>query len=286
MNARRWIVSVSAAAIAASSGCRGGDNVGRRAQREPTSVLDVFAPPTPGEAARDAVNPFDASARARGLLLLANAPWGGERVYQDLYNVSMQDGDPLVRAMAVRAIAMHGRAEQAPMIAEQLKNADRFLRWESARALQRMHNPEVVPALLRSADPKNESDAEIRAATVRALGQYPEPRVLTALIARLEDRDLAVNREARWSLRTLTGEDYGDDLPRWVRWQRETQEPFARRGQYTYPIFERDRYWWEWIQPFWQPPNEKPGAVIGAPAVASTAAPSPAPAAPAPAPAR
>jgi hypothetical protein len=111
----------------------------------------------------------------------------------------------------------------------------------------------------------SESDPQVRAEAAHALGQYPEPRVLQALIAGLDDVDLSVNRSALQALRTLTGQDLGLDRPAWVAWQQSTKTPFAARGIYLYPVFNRTKRIYEYIPFIPPPPNELEGTPTGLP---------------------
>lgn len=222
-------------------------------------ILAVFAPPTPAEAARWAADPYDADKRQRGLLLLANAPFGGEPAYLNLYLLRLNDEDPAVRAVALRALALHGGPDDAMAIAERLQtDPDPIVRREAARALQRIHNPAVVPALIQAVDDKREADVDTRAYAARALGQYAEPRVVQALIGALNERRLAVNENALDSLKVLTGENFGYVTRAWVAWAGSTKDMFAHRGDYVYPVFQRDPTIVEMLVPFWGPPNELP----------------------------
>lgn len=228
------------------------------------SIFENFAPPTPQQAAAWAVDPYSPDKRFRGILLIANAPWGGERVYVDMYVAALKDQDPSVRAVAVRALALHGEPEHVPLILGQLKDPDRLLRWESVRALQRLHNPVAVAPLIDRLAIKNEPEAEVRAASAIALGQYAESKVVDALISALDDRDLAVNDAARASLKILTGQDQGYEVRDWVAWTKANNTSlFAGRTAYEYPVFSRDRIWYEYFWPFGQIPNEIAAAPVG-----------------------
>lgn len=233
--------------------------------RESTSIMQLFAPPTPQEAARMAVDPFDADKRARGTLLLANAPWGGEDVYVRLYREQIKDKDPLVRAVSVRALALHGSPDDVPAITALIAEDQRYLRWECARALQRLHNTSAIDPLKDRLNVKKEPEASVREAAACALAQYPDQRSFDALVAALDDRDLAVAAAAQQSLGTLTGQNLGNEVRPWVAWSKQESNLFAARKTYEYPIFHRDPDWLEYIIPFLQPPNEKPGTPVGLP---------------------
>lgn len=242
---------------AGTPGC-GGDTrlAGAAGTSNTQSVFTIFGPPPPAVAAAWAVDPYDADKRYRGTLLLANAPFGGESVYLELYRGAVSDGDPAVRAAAIRGLALHGAPSDVERIVPNLAAEDRLLRWESARALQRLHEASAVPALLRAIDEKNEAEPLVRSAAATALSQYPEPRVLDGLISALGDRDLTVNQAALAALRTLTGQDLGLNIRAWVAWRGETRDAFAGRQPFVYPVFYRDRRLLEWVLPFWRPPNE------------------------------
>ncbi len=201
--------------------------------------------------------------RQTGILLLSNAPWGGSDVYVRLYRLALDDQDAAVRTAAVRALGLHGAPSDAERVSSLLSDQDRLVRWESARTLQRLHNPAAVVSLIRALDGRTEVERQVRAEAATALGQYAEQRVLDALILALDDPDLTVNAAARQSLRVLTGTDHGYEPRPWVEFVRGRSDPFAGRVAYTYPAFSRDRKWFEWFNPFFELPNEISAAPVG-----------------------
>lgn len=245
----------------ASSACQNGSKGANPNTKSVFSALNNI--PTPEEAARMAVDPYDADKRQRGILLLANAPFGGERVYVELYEAALSDEDSGVRLSAIRGLMLHGTPEDALRIAPFLEDDDRLVRWEAARALQRIHNPEVVKPLMDRLDRELEPEYDIRASAATALGQYAERRVVQALIASLRDPSLLVTQKAAKSLHTLTGQELQDDPRDWTKWLADAKEPFAGRLEYEYPVFSRDRRWYEWLIPFYRPQGETPGEPVG-----------------------
>jgi len=250
------------------------------------SLFAVFAPPSPSQAAAWATDEYNPDLQYRGTILLANAPFGGEAPYIEMYLDYLDHTDGAVRAAAARGLANHGGPEHAPLLAEKLLfrevnpqqaehvEPDAFVRQEAARALQRLHNPEAVPALLGAIVEPNpaeriiaaEPDAEVRAAAAHALGQYAELRVLEALFnTGLSDSSLVVNRNARHALQTLTGQDFGYDRRAWREWfdGAGRDAPFAARQAYVYPVFQRDRSLIERLPFVPQPPNEPPSTPVG-----------------------
>lgn len=228
------------------------------------SVLAVFAPPTPEEALALATDAFDANKRYQGLSFIAGAPWGGEAQYIQLFQERLADSDPGVRAMAARALGSYGSATDAPAIAKLLvEDKDVNVRIASARALQRLHNPETIDELFVALDAAKEAEPAVRVEAASALGQYAETRVVERLIAAMADESLPVNLRVRDSLRTLTGADFGTSQAEWQNWYKTSSTPFASASGYTYPNFNRSQRWFEYIPFVRQPPNEATGIPAG-----------------------
>lgn len=228
------------------------------------SVLAVFAPPTPEEAMKMATDEFDANKRFEGLSYIAGATYASEPQYLQLFQDRLRDKDPGVRALAARALGSYGSATDAIAIADlMVTDPDINVRIASARALQRLHSPEVVPQLFTALDPVKEIEPRVRVEAASALGQYRETRVVERLIAAMADENLPVNLRVRDSLRTLTGADFGTSQADWQAWYRASDAPLASAAGYTYPHFSRDQRWFEYIPFVPQPPNEPTGIPAG-----------------------
>jgi hypothetical protein len=227
------------------------------------SFTQSFSPPTPGEAARWAVDPYDAENQRRGVVLLANAPWGGTPAYLAMYREYLRENrDPLVKVAALEALARHGEASDAELAASALRDKSVQVRVAAAKALQRLHNPAFTsPMCSRIIDETEE--ASVRVELAIALGQYPQDDVFQALAASLDARELAVNLAALDSLQLLTRQDFGLDRPLWLSWYRSTKTPFRRELQYLYPTYQRSKGFWDYVI-FWSPlVFEKPGVPVG-----------------------
>ncbi len=228
-------------------------------------MQEQIMPPSPTEAAIDMVNPYNPEKRRNGTVLIANAPFGGAEPYVNMYADKVQhEDDPLALAAAVQALGRHGMPEHAPLLAAHLTHESRQVRWEAAKALQRIHNPEVVSALISVVHERRE-DVDVRVAAADALGQYPEDRVFQALISAevLGDRELTLNHAAQVSLFALTGQDFGDDQAAWFEWYNSMEEPFAGQQPYIYPIYARSETMMEkvafWSKPTWEVPQQPAG---------------------------
>ena len=224
---------------------------------------------SPIEAARDALDPYNPDLRREGVVLLANAPFGGVEAYLKMYRDYVEnDPDPLVRAAAITALARHGDAKDAMLIAPFLSQEvepNETVRWYAALALQRLHNAEVIGVLEKSIRDMEETGA-IRASVCVALGQYPEDRVVQMLFFALDANELTVNTEAAQSLSMLTGQQFGLDLDAWQTWYGSALskgEAFKDQKEYLFPTYSRDSAWWEYAA-FWLDMNwEKPGTPTG-----------------------
>jgi len=254
--ARGLAVALAASALA---GC---ESLGESFNDIATSLTPV----TPRQAAEYALDQNDADKRREGIVLLANAHFGGEPVYVELYREYVRfDADPMVRAAAIAGLARFGEPADARFIAPHLTDANMHVRWAAARGLQRLHDPAVAPDLIRAIFDGQET-ADVRAAAATALGQYPQGTVVQALIAALNAPELSVNMAAAESLRTLTGRDLGLNARAWFEWSRRSESAgdlFAGRAQYYYPTYSRDLSWLEhlafWSKPTFEPPGQPAG---------------------------
>ncbi|MCL4220106.1 MAG: HEAT repeat domain-containing protein [Phycisphaerales bacterium] len=227
------------------------------------SILALTRGPSITDAAAWAVNEYNANDRYRGIMILANQPFGGDPVYMQLYVDAITDSDSGVRAAGVRGLALHGSPEHVPLLIDTLDDEDVIVRLDSARALQRIHNPVAIEPLLARTRIENEENELVRAEAARALGQYPQSRIVDALIAALDDPNLGVNEAARSSLRTLTGQDFGVDIAGWVNWTKQSNSLFAARSAYMYPAFYRDWRLIEYLPFVPNPPNESASLPVG-----------------------
>lgn len=225
----------------------------------------TLTPPSPSEAAEMMVNQHNPDLRREGVTWIANSTFGGAEPYLRQYRLMVElEQDPTALAAAIRALARHGEPDDATRIATRLNHPNEHVRWEAARGLQRLHNPDVVSDLL-AALRSSEERSDVRVAAAHALGQYPQDRVFQALVSALDARELAVNQTAARSLATLTGWDFGDDAREWLRWYRNADrgERFADQREYRFATYMRDETWFERIVPWQVVQFEQPGLPAG-----------------------
>lgn len=219
-------------------------------------VGGVFDTPSPSTAARWAIDYQDPDKCRQGLVLLSGATFGGNEVYLKLYREYVEtNANPLVKSAAIAALARHGKPQDALLIAPWLKrdvSKSLNVRWTAAKGLQRLHNPDVVPALMDAILDMNEEN-EVRSAACIALGQYPQDRVVQALITALDAQSLSVNLDAAESLSLLTGKTFGLDITVWRTWYESANDAgtvFVGQKPYLYPTYKRNAEWWESLA-FW-----------------------------------
>ena len=230
-----------------------------------TSFFDTFNPPSPVQAAEWALDPYDAENRRRGTTLLQAAPWGGSEPYVKMYRDRVEvETDPQVLAISIRALGRWGTPADAVLIARRLEDRSSQVRWEAAKALQRLHNVDVIEPLAQALLNEEQGD-DARTAAAIALGQYPTDRSFQALAAALDARELSVNYAAEWSLTLLTDEQFGLDRRAWLAWYAAAPKPFAGEEQFLYPVYRRKLdildYLAFWALPTW----ETPGIPVGMP---------------------
>lgn len=255
---RRCAICLAFTLLAVTGGC---ETIGQ----DLNYMVKTILPPSPGEAARMMQDQYDPDRRREGTVWISNAPFGGVDIYVENYRVIIElESDPTVKAAAIRALGRHGTPDDAPMIGRHLGDENEYVRWEAAKALQRLHNPAVAPAL-RDALRNEDERSETRVAAAIALAQYPRDSVFQSLLGALDARELSVNAAAEQSLNTLTGESFDMDRIAWTRWYME-QSPgrrFANQQEYLFPTYHRDVTLLERLA-FWAPRTfEQPATPAG-----------------------
>lgn len=229
--------------------------------------MDGLRPPTPIEAAVWAADFNNPGKQRRGIVLLVNAPFGGEEAYLELYRTLAQESpDPLVRAAAIRGVGRWGDPDDAKILAEGLQNESDQVRLESAISLQRIHAPEVEDVIWKRLADENEIES-VRVELAIALGQYRSDASFQTLCLALDDRSLTLNLAAADSLRIMTGRDFGINARSWLSWYdaqlRSQENPFVLGETFLYPTFRRDVGFFESLA-FWDPVTfEDPAAPRG-----------------------
>ncbi|NRA56973.1 MAG: HEAT repeat domain-containing protein [Phycisphaerales bacterium] len=217
----------------------------------------------PAELARD---PYDPDARYRGTVRLTVELLEPEDRILDIFRINLNDDDASVRAAAARGLAPHGVSADGALLAGALDDPEPIVRRAAALGLQRIHEPSATGRLLDLLDPENEPDQNVRVEAALALGQYSENAVVVGLLTSLRsdtEQSLGVHSAVVRSLELLTGQDFGLDFIAWQQWIDTNSDWFAQQQEYTYPVFQRSRAWFEYLPWLPLPPNEEPSTPVG-----------------------
>ncbi len=227
-----------------------------------SSIPNPFYRPSPRQVANDAFNVSDPDKRRNAVSLLSSSSFGHEPPYVRMYRLLLDDPDATVRAVAIKALGVHGDAGDVKAIlrvvwpSETTQDAAPFVRWEAAKALQKLHDPVAVQVLIRAAS--SDEDADVRQAAAYALGQYKQREVFNALVGVLDDQDFGVVQGALSSLAFLTGYDFGADPSLWLLWAEKRQETiFEHAKPYVWQPYAAPPHWYEKAQ-FWRDDNVPP----------------------------
>jgi len=204
-----------------------------------SDLVAPFIQPTPSQVAREAFNVYDADKRRRAVALLSASSFGHEQPYVRMYRLLIDDQDPTVRAACAHALGTHGTPEDALIFIKLLDDDTGFVRWEAAKALQKIHHQDAFRPLIKTI--ANDEDADVRMAAAAALGQYPTLPVYNALVGALSSHDFGVVQAAADSLALLTGEDLGTDGRAWLDFASSHvgDKLFAGQKQYTYMPYQK-----------------------------------------------
>jgi HEAT repeat protein len=176
---------------------------------------DMMSGNTPIKNARmmESENPDE---RWKGIEYLVNRGFGRKPPYTTRYGqIALQDEDPLVRAVALRALNRARDGSSGDVFIKALDDKSPWVRLEAAKALANLPDPDAVPALVKlladSAQPE-----DIRIAAASAMRHYPTVEVARALVAQLPARNFGVAWQSRESLRQLTDQDFAYDEAAWL----------------------------------------------------------------------
>lgn len=239
-------------------GCTGPNNGGDAF----ADIINAMMPPSPSQVAREAFNVYDADLRRRSVALLSSSHFGHEEPYLRMYRLLIDDQDPTVRAACAHALGIHGTTDDAPVLINLLRDDTGFVRWEAAKAMQKIHHPDAVLPLIELMT--TDEDADVRLAAAQALGQYPTRPVFNALVGALSDHNFGVVQSAADSLALLTGQDLGTDGGDWLDFAADhPRDLFKDQRQYTYMPYQQPPGRFDKIK-FWdQPEVVHPQAPVG-----------------------
>jgi hypothetical protein len=179
-------------------------------------IADAFTGNTPIKFARLMEDPTFPDHRRKGINALSARDFGRRKPYTTRYQqIAQNDPDYLVRAVAIRALNRSRDRSATPLFIKSLNDKSGLVRWEAAKALANVPDPDAAEPLARIVtNPADDNDVRIAAAD--ALRHYHDPSVARALAHTLNGRNFGVAWQSRQSLKFLTGRDLKYDERAWI----------------------------------------------------------------------
>jgi hypothetical protein len=192
-----------------------------------SQLFDMVRGHTPIADVKLMENPDSADARRRGIYNLMRRDFGQREPYTRRYRQIAQ-GDPnaTVRAAAIRALNASRDKAAVPVFVAALTDPSEMVRLEAAKALSNVPDPTASEPLMRVLGNQAET-RDVRIAASEALRHYRNLDVARVLAGTLGGRDFSIAWQSRWSLKVLTGSDYGYDERAWVDYLTGSTKPLG-----------------------------------------------------------
>ncbi len=166
--------------------------------------------------------------------------------------LAIEDKDPSVQRRAAESLRRIGDRRAVEPLIVVLHKGESAARLEAAKGLRQFRDPRAIESLVQvvkcdhwdvrkeavEALKKIEGAVQkaiellaialteeegwnIRENITWALGEMEDKRAIETLITALKDEDSAVRKSAAWSLRKITGNDFGQNQAAWEKWYKE-----------------------------------------------------------------
>ena len=119
----------------------------------------------------------------------------------------------ILRAEATLTLAEFPNAETTPTLQLAINDEDADVRVAACKAWGNRGGPEALDVLSRAVS--NDSDLDVRLAATTELANFKDQQSVQALAVALNDKDPALQHRAVQSLKSVSGQDYGDNVPAW-----------------------------------------------------------------------
>jgi HEAT repeat protein len=147
-----------------------------------------------------------------------------DRFARDLIRPLADDPNPLYRAQVVRTLAALSTPTASEGLRLALQDEDPQVRIEACRAWTRRGETEAVNALAHVV--RTDADLDVRLAATRQLAEFRNRDAVSALGVALDDSDPALQYRAMQSLKSITGKDFGNNVPAWRQYVQDgTYQP-------------------------------------------------------------
>ncbi|MDA1054593.1 MAG: HEAT repeat domain-containing protein [Planctomycetota bacterium] len=141
------------------------------------------------------------------------SPEEQRRVIPTLSEIVQNSTNSILRAEATLTLAEFPAPETIPTLQLAMNDEDVDVRVAACKAWGRRGGPEALKLLSRTVS--NDSDLDVRLAATTELAKFQDQQSLQALAVALNDKDPALQHRAVQSLKSVSGQDYGDNVPAW-----------------------------------------------------------------------
>ena len=135
------------------------------------------------------------------------------RIIPTLAEIVQNSTNTVLRAEAVLTLAEFPAPETIPALQLAMNDEIADVRIAACRAWGRRGGSEALDALSKTVS--NDSDLDVRLAATTQLAKFQEQQSLQALAVALNDKNPALQHRAVQSLKSVSGQDYGDNVPAW-----------------------------------------------------------------------
>lgn len=143
----------------------------------------------------------------------ASSPADQQRVAARLAEMIQKDDRVLVRLHATQLLGELTPAVAMSAVAAATQDRESDVRVAACRAYGKMQTEDALTQLNSIMQRDEQPDVQI--AAVRAMGQFKTPRAAQLLKYALESEQPAMQLAAADSLKSITGQKFGNDIPKW-----------------------------------------------------------------------
>lgn len=136
-----------------------------------------------------------------------------EQLTNEMAQLVQSDASPVLRGEAIAVLGELATPSAIPVLQGALSDADKDVRIAACRAWGRLSSGESLATLAQVVE--KDADVDVRLVALDELGKFQDPEVVQVLGNALDDHDPAVQFRAVQSLKSATGQNYGDSVPGW-----------------------------------------------------------------------
>ncbi len=141
------------------------------------------------------------------------SPQEQQRIVPTLDDIAQNSSNSILRAEATLTLAEFADPTTIPTLQLAMDDEHADVRVAACKAWGRRGGPEALDLLTQAV--ANDSDLDVRLAATTELAKFKEQSSLQALSVALNDKDPALQHRAVQSLKSVSGQDYGDNVPAW-----------------------------------------------------------------------